>query len=224
MTDLPHVADGDPHAPAHNAERDAINVLQDEMANKISLPPGAATGDLLRWDGTQWLTTESRFFEGTGSPNGVIAAPLGSRYIRTDGSQGDVEWIKRAGGNGNTGWVSSGVTGDTGWMPIGGAGNATFGAGWSNYPGAYTKGAYRLRDGVVWLQGLVQCSSARNTRIFTLPAGMRPLATKHMAGIINNDSTAGSSGAQITGAGDVIGRIGTAGYISLDSMSFIAEQ
>lgn len=118
MTDLPHVADGDPHAPAHNAERDAINDLSDRIDTKISLPPGAATGDLLRWDGVEWLTTETRFLEGDGPPDGVVSAPVGSRYIDKTGAQGAVEWVKRSGGVGNTGWIC--IAGDTGLRNIAG--------------------------------------------------------------------------------------------------------
>lgn len=109
---LDPVSSGDPHVPAHNAERDAINALEIEVDTKISLPPGAATGDLLRWDGTQWLTTETRFFEGEGRPDGVVAAPVGSRYIDKLGAQGAVEWSKKAGGDTAFGWFC--LAGDTG--------------------------------------------------------------------------------------------------------------
>jgi hypothetical protein len=106
----------DPHPLAHNEERQVINDLQEEMQTKITLPGGAQTGDLLRWDGEQWLTTETRFFEGNGRPDGTIAAPVGSRYIDKTGAQGAVEWVKRAGADSNQGWIC--LAGDTGWQSL----------------------------------------------------------------------------------------------------------
>ena len=105
------VSSGDPHVPAHNSERALLNALELEIDGKISLPGGALTGDLLRWDGTQWATTETRFFEGTGRPEGNFAAPIGSRYIDKTAAQGAVEWVKRS-GEGSIGWLC--IAGDTG--------------------------------------------------------------------------------------------------------------
>lgn len=51
------------------------------------------------------------FIRGTGMPEGVVSAPVGSRYIDTAATNGAVEWIK-ASGTGNTGWRV--VYGDTG--------------------------------------------------------------------------------------------------------------
>lgn len=41
---------------------------------------------------------------GTGFPNGVVTAPVGSTYIDTAATNGAIEW-KKATGTGNTGWV-----------------------------------------------------------------------------------------------------------------------
>lgn len=109
---LDPVALDDPHVPAHNEERDAINQLEIDVAARIPHPSGAATGDLLRWDGTKWVTTDTRFMEGNGRPDGVVAAPVGSRYIDKTGAQGAVEWVKRAGVDSNQGWMC--LAGDTG--------------------------------------------------------------------------------------------------------------
>lgn len=109
------VASRDPHVPAHNAERDAINRLESDMADKIDLPNGAATGDLLVFNGVSWVTTDTRFFEGSGRPDGKFAAPVGSRYIDKNATQGAVEWVKRS-GEGNTGWLC--IAGDTGIRDI----------------------------------------------------------------------------------------------------------
>ena len=42
---------------------------------------------------------------GTGSPEGAIAAPVGSMYGRTDGGAGTSFYVKES-GTGNTGWVA----------------------------------------------------------------------------------------------------------------------
>lgn len=109
---------GDPLPAALNEERDAINTLSGEVEQKISLPPGAMFGDLLRWNGDAWESTETRFLEGDGPPDGVVGAPIGSRYIDKTGAQGAIEWVKRANGDTNTGWFC--VAGDTGLRNIAG--------------------------------------------------------------------------------------------------------
>ncbi len=42
---------------------------------------------------------------GSGSPEGVVAAPIGSRYWRTDGSTSTTLYVKTS-GSGNTGWTA----------------------------------------------------------------------------------------------------------------------
>lgn len=103
---------GGPLPAALNEERDAINTLTGEVENRIELPAGAMTGDLLRWNGVKWVTTDTRFLEGNGRPDGVVAAPVGSRYIDKVAQQGAVEWVKRGGADTNTGWIC--LAGDTG--------------------------------------------------------------------------------------------------------------
>ncbi|WP_082920685.1 hypothetical protein [Rhodococcus sp. YH3-3] len=48
----------------------------------------------------------SEVISGTGFPNGVVSAPVGSTYIDTNATNGAIEW-KKATGIGNTGWVVS---------------------------------------------------------------------------------------------------------------------
>lgn len=59
--------------------------------------------------------TAPRIRTGTGFPNGVVSAPVGSTYIDTAATNGAIEW-KKATGTGNTGWVVS--VGDTGWRNV----------------------------------------------------------------------------------------------------------
>ena len=53
--------------------------------------------------------------QGTGSPEGAVTAPVGSKYTDKNATNGAVEWVKTA-GLGSTGWK---VTyGDTGWRRL----------------------------------------------------------------------------------------------------------
>jgi hypothetical protein len=45
------------------------------------------------------------WFQGTGSPEGVVTAPVGSFYSRTDGGTGTTFYVKEV-GSGNTGWTA----------------------------------------------------------------------------------------------------------------------
>src|SRR5574338_560424 len=62
-----------------------------------------------------------QLYHGTGSPEGVVAAPVGARYRQTDGTEETAWWVKTR-GTGNTGWTVAPVTvatpsGFTGWVP-----------------------------------------------------------------------------------------------------------
>lgn len=46
-----------------------------------------------------------RLFTGSGSPEGVITAPIGSLYLRTDGGANTTLYVKES-GTGNTGWIA----------------------------------------------------------------------------------------------------------------------
>jgi len=50
-------------------------------------------------------TTNITQTAGTGSPEGVVTAPVGSTYTRTDGTAGTINYGKKS-GSGNTGWVA----------------------------------------------------------------------------------------------------------------------
>lgn len=53
---------------------------------------------------------------GTGSPEGSVAAPVGSVYTDKAVTTGAALWVKTSGGTGNTGWEVA--KGDTGWRGI----------------------------------------------------------------------------------------------------------
>jgi hypothetical protein len=46
-----------------------------------------------------------RVYSGTGDPEGVLTATVGTMYLRTDGGVGTTLYIKET-GSGNTGWVA----------------------------------------------------------------------------------------------------------------------
>lgn len=52
---------------------------------------------------------------GTGMPNGVVEAPIGTTYVDKNKTNGALKWIKTTNG-GNTGWKV--FTGDTGWYTL----------------------------------------------------------------------------------------------------------
>ena len=47
----------------------------------------------------------NKIYSGTGSPEGVLAATIGSLYTRADGGTGTTLYVKET-GTGNTGWVA----------------------------------------------------------------------------------------------------------------------
>ena len=59
------------------------------------------------------LPTHQSEIRGTGMPNGVVEAPIGTTYIDTAKTKGALKWIKTTDG-GNTGWKVA--EGDTGWV------------------------------------------------------------------------------------------------------------
>ena len=62
-----------------------------------------------------WTLVGGSDLTGTGMPNGVVAAPPGSYYTDTAGTNGAWRWLKKS-GTGNTGWEC--IVGDTGWRDV----------------------------------------------------------------------------------------------------------
>ena len=80
--------------------------------------PVVSNGRLLEsWStaptGLRWSTTQ--FLNGTGSPEGVVAAPLGTTYTDTAAVTGAIKWVNALGAR-TTGWRV--VYGDTGWRSV----------------------------------------------------------------------------------------------------------
>lgn len=163
---LDPVSNGDPHVPAHNAERTAINALEVDVAKKIYKPNTVSLGSMLRWDGDNWVASKMRIFEGNGSPEGVVSAPVGSRYVDATAASGVPEYLK-ATGTGTTGWVPLNTS--LPWTTI------TPGAGYAHTSGK-TAQACMVND-VVYLRGGLRRTSGTGATVGTLPTGMWPAQT-----------------------------------------------
>jgi hypothetical protein len=59
---------------------------------------------LLSQKGAYLFEDLNGMYTGSGSPEGVLSAPIGSSYLRTDGGAGTTFYVKES-GVGNTGWV-----------------------------------------------------------------------------------------------------------------------
>lgn len=129
---------------------------------------GSLVADSTQAAGLRW-TTALRL-EGTGSPEGVKTAPIGSTYTDSAATNGAVTWVKVSGA-GNTGWAPSHA--DTGWRNV----RADIDAQWTcDGTGSYHLYIRRFGN-TVQLQGKAQANTtaARNTSIllYTAPAGFR---------------------------------------------------
>lgn len=80
------------------------------LENKVNKAGDTMTGNLIV---PSISINGSNFLTGTGFPNGVVAAPVGSIYVDKNLTCGALLWIKQT-GNGNTGWKV--ISGDTGWL------------------------------------------------------------------------------------------------------------
>ena len=68
-------------------------------------------------DGTLKLNNGPLMLASSGSPEGVVTAPVGSLYLRTDGGTGTALYRKET-GSGNTGWVAVSGSGGSAHMAV----------------------------------------------------------------------------------------------------------
>ncbi len=195
MVALVNVSTGDPHVAAHNEERGVINTNSDALAAKINKPAAPQIGELLRYNGTNWMPSVTRLFEGDGQPQGNIAAPIGSRYVDTAGTAGAVEWLKATGAaNSNTGWIL--LAGDTGWRNVS--------AMVDRRGTAVIYSAFLRRVGSVVDMYLDLETPNNNTSpwtILTLPPGFRPPFTRF--GALQGNNLAAAQSTLVGDGGDV---------------------
>lgn len=154
----------------------ATPVAITRATGKVTLGAVGATG------GLELGASGPRVMSGTGSPEGVVSAPVGSQWTDTAATTGAIQWIK-ASGTGNTGWVVQ--YGDTGWRECVTTDtaiftNATFNAA---NPNAFMH--IRRLGGVVFMRfysGAGTFTTNYQT-IITMPAGFRPTAYTTPAGV-----------------------------------------
>ena len=98
--------------------RDRLGRLEKSILsnnNSLSSQTLALTNNILSISGgnSVELPVNKSEMRGTGMPNGVVEAPIGTTYIDTAKTNGALKWIKTTDG-GNTGWKVA--EGDTGWV------------------------------------------------------------------------------------------------------------
>lgn len=108
-------------------------------------------------------------FRGTGSPEGVVTAPVGSDYIDTAGTNGAHRWYK-SGGTGNTGWVVA--EGDTGLRDVSDLlqNGVTAGVNGAEKPLLMRNNRMITLD----LSLAIPSGFTSGATVLTLPAGFRP--------------------------------------------------
>jgi Pectate lyase superfamily protein len=125
----------------------------------------------LRWRASSGVVFDSsRFVSGTGTPEGIVSAPVGTTYIDTAVTTGAVMWLKVS-GTGATGWQVH--HGDTGRRDVKALLTMT-----NQLP--YSELVYLRRVGatVMFTAGFKLQATAPPSpvQIITLPAGFRPQA------------------------------------------------
>lgn len=163
MSELVPVFVGEPLPAALNEEREAINLINEDLPKKLNKPTSPTLGSLLRFDGDNWVSSKTRLYEGEGSPEGVISAPPGSRYVDTSGLSALVEWFKQS-GSGNTGW--SPLNSGTPWT------NISPGTGFVHVSGK--PGQVCMSNGVVYFRGAMRRTSGTGTVIGSISADLAP--------------------------------------------------
>ena len=103
-----------PIVPTATTNTQAVNKQQMDTADalKVSKSGDTMTGRLIA---PSYSVDGALVLSGLGFPNGVVSAPVGSKYIDKNATNGAIEWIKTS-GTGNTGW--SVIYGDSGWRNV----------------------------------------------------------------------------------------------------------
>jgi len=132
----------------------------------------------------------------------VFTNPAGTlfwqRYTVSGASSILQVWVRTIFDGVLSAWKS--VLTDTGWV------DATLQNGWVNYAGGYVNASYRLKNGVVFIRGLIKNGTITGgTLLFTLPAAYWPSANS--INIVPAYST-GSARIDVMSDGRVIGQSG----------------
>ncbi len=165
-----------------NAGADLQVVAYDDAGAQLSVPvtfaraSGKVTfGSVGASAGLEYGTSGPRVMSGTGSPESVVTAPVGSTWIDTAATTGAVEWIK-ATGTGNTGWkVKYGNTGVRNMSAV------SLSNGWTTSEFSLQ----RVGD-IVHLTIGANNSAASADTIYTLPTGFRPVGYIYFAAVTDS--------------------------------------
>lgn len=149
--------------------------------------------DVGLYAGLELGTSGPRMMSGTGSPEGVVPAPVGSIWYQTDSTVGVTHW-RKATGTGNTGWVV--MEGDTGVRLLASwdsAGTVTGSMPAGLSPGAGYAGYVSLRrsNNTVMLQWYGCIISTVSAGHITFPTGFLP-ALQNSGNAYLNTLNAGS--------------------------------
>jgi hypothetical protein len=79
------------------------NLVDISGSSYLSLSGGQMTGPIGVGDVDGNFSTAVQIIKGSGSPEGVVTAPVGSLYLNSSGGAGTTLYIKES-GTGNTGW------------------------------------------------------------------------------------------------------------------------
>lgn len=139
-----------------------------------------------------------RMMSGTGSPEGVVTAPVGSIWFQTDSTVGVSHW-RKASGSGNTGWkVMAGDTGwrtTTSWDSAGVVTGDALGTGLIPRP-SFAGGVYvrRINDTVYLRIHNMGCNTTTlngptTNKIWGWVSGFKPDVTRYIVASTSNYST-----------------------------------
>lgn len=141
---------------------------------------------------------------GTGSPQGVVSAPVGTTYIDSSATNGAVEWIKVS-GTGTSGWRVK--YGDTGWRTLA----PLFVNGWTEDSAGFV--AVRRTGAIIHVRPrALNGSGASASQVATLPQGFIPtIATggpvMSTTGTVHSLQVAGGSGGGSLTLGNAAGSV-----------------
>lgn len=95
------------HLPAGTATSNTAPLKLTAGTNLSTPEPGAIEfdGSFLHYTNSSGVRNTLAVRTGTGSPEGVVTANVGTMYLRSDGGAGTTLYIKES-GTGNTGWVA----------------------------------------------------------------------------------------------------------------------
>ena len=170
--------------------------------NSTATLDGSTAGEI---KGTGIFTADN-IKRGTGSPEGVVTAPVGTYYTDTAITNGAMRWAKKA-GTGNTGWQV--VDGDTGRRDVASLLNPTHWTATPNILCVRRVGNLVTCEASPSSPGAVVVSGS-TTSLFDMPLGFRPKTTSMAAARNASSGFVGTFEATNYGTYETRIRVGTA--------------